>query len=271
MVLSDPGRSLVLTKPSGAVPHKGGVRFSVDSPEYRVLSEWIAAARRRRKTTIRGWRGWRFCRRRRCSRKERSSSSSCVAHFSDGHAEDVTRWAKFTLTNESVAQVDTLGHVQVAGHGEAAIKAWYLSWNVMATVSVAYETPLPADTFTKAERRNFIDELVLAKLENLNLPPSPPAGDGEFLRRAYLDTIGVLPTIAETPGVSGRHLARPPRKAHRRPARRPEFVDYWAYKWSDLLLVSSEKLRTPAMWSYYHWIRNNVAANTPWDELARGS
>jgi hypothetical protein len=23
------------------------------------------------------------------------------------------------------------------------------------------------------------------------------------------------------------------------------------------------------MWSYYHWIRNNVAANTPWDEFAR--
>jgi hypothetical protein len=50
---------------------------------------------------------------------------------------------------------------------------------------------------------------------------------------------------------------------------RPEFVDYWAYKWSDLLLVNSEKLRPAAMWSYYQWIRNNVAANTPWNELAR--
>ena len=50
---------------------------------------------------------------------------------------------------------------------------------------------------------------------------------------------------------------------------RPEFVDYWAYKWTDLLLVNGEKLRPPAMWSYYHWIRNNVAANTPWDEFAR--
>ncbi len=43
MVPTDPGRSLLLTKPSGAVPHKGGLRFSPDSLEYRVLAEWIAA------------------------------------------------------------------------------------------------------------------------------------------------------------------------------------------------------------------------------------
>ena len=64
------------------------------------------------------------------------------AHFSDGHVEDVTRWVKFTSTNESVAQVDGQGLVQVTGHGEAAIKAWYLSYNAIATVSVAYANPL---------------------------------------------------------------------------------------------------------------------------------
>ena len=50
---------------------------------------------------------------------------------------------------------------------------------------------------------------------------------------------------------------------------RPEFVDYWSYKWSDLLLVGSKKLRPAAMWAYYNWIRNNVAADTPWDKFAR--
>ncbi len=48
-----------------------------------------------------------------------------------------------------------------------------------------------------------------------------------------------------------------------------EFIDYWSYKWSDLLLVNSEKLEKPAMWSYYHWIRGHVAANTPWDQFTR--
>ena len=50
---------------------------------------------------------------------------------------------------------------------------------------------------------------------------------------------------------------------------RPEFVDYWSYKWSDLLLVSSQKLPPPAMWSYYRWIRRAVAENRPWDRFAR--
>ncbi|MBV8882134.1 MAG: hypothetical protein JO332_19410 [Planctomycetaceae bacterium] len=41
--LEDPGRSLLLLKPTGAVAHKGGVRFDTASREYAVLSEWIAA------------------------------------------------------------------------------------------------------------------------------------------------------------------------------------------------------------------------------------
>ncbi len=49
----------------------------------------------------------------------------------------------------------------------------------------------------------------------------------------------------------------------------PEYVDYWAYKWSDLLLVSSQKLPAPAVWSFYRFVRESVAANVPWDRFAR--
>jgi len=41
--LADPGRSLILAKPSGGLPHKGGVRFEVDSPDYHVIAQWIAS------------------------------------------------------------------------------------------------------------------------------------------------------------------------------------------------------------------------------------
>jgi hypothetical protein len=269
VVLSDPGRSLLLTKPTGAVPHKGGVRFAVDSPEYNVVAQWIAAGAPAPAETDS-----------RLTRLEVLPAASVLksgakqplvvrAHFNDNRVEDVTRWVKFTSTNEAVAQVDGQGLVQVSGHGEAAIKAWYLSHNAIATVSVAYASPVPAEAFAKAARRNFIDELVLAKLENLNLPPSPPAGDAEFLRRAYVDTIGTLPTVAETRAFLADAAADKRDKLIEHLLARPEFVDYWSYKWSDLLLVNSEKLRPAAMWSYYHWIRNNVAANTPWNQFAR--
>ena len=39
----EPARSLMLLKPTLAVPHGGGKRFATDSPEYRVIAQWIAA------------------------------------------------------------------------------------------------------------------------------------------------------------------------------------------------------------------------------------
>ncbi len=176
IVLSDPGRSLVLTKPTGAVPHKGGVRFEVDSPEYKVLADWIAAGAHGPQDDDP-----------RIVRLELLPRASVVqpgaqqqlivrAHFSDGRVEDVTRWARYTSTNESVATVGDQGLVQVAGQGEAAIKAWYLSQNVIATVSVAYDQQVDPAVFAKAPRRNFIDELVLAKLDKPEPPPFSAGG-----------------------------------------------------------------------------------------------
>jgi len=49
--------------------------------------------------------------------------------------------------------------------------------------------------------------------------------------------------------------------------KRPEFVDYWAYKWSDMLLVTSNRLSDEEMWAYYEWIHDSVASNKPWDKF----
>jgi len=110
---------------------------------------------------------------------------------------------------------------------------------------------------------------VLTQLQRLNIPPSPRASDSEFLRRSFIDTIGTLPTADE----ARQFLAdQTPDKRDRlidQLLARPEFVDYWTYKWSDLFLVNSERLNAPAMWSYYRWIRTQVANNRPWDQIAR--
>src|SRR5438046_1015640 len=119
------------------------------------------------------------------------------AHFSDGRTEDVTRWAKYTAANASVTQVDDDGKVQVVGNGEGAITAWYLSRIAIASVTIPYTNKVSPAAFAKAPKRNFLDELALAKLQTLNLPPSPRCSDEEFIRRAFLDTIGVLPTAGE--------------------------------------------------------------------------
>jgi len=297
IVLSDPARSLLLLKPTGAVPHKGGTRFDVGSLEYKILSEWIAAGAPPPKGNDARITKLAVSPEHATLKPGDTQQLTVKATFSDGSVQDVTRWAKFTDANASVTTVDESGNVKVAGFGEGAITAWFLSRIAIATVTAPYTNQVAADAFAKAPRRNFIDDEVIAKLRELNLPPSPRATDEVFIRRAFLDTIGTLPTAVEVREFLADDADPPSRTGFQpvsssRPSigqtgqagslsyskrdrliesllARPEFVDYWTYKWSDLLLVNSERLRPAAMWSYYHWIRNNVVANTPWDRFVR--
>lgn len=270
VVPHDPGRSLVLTKPTGAIPHKGGLRFGEDSIEYRVISEWIARgqiapaaddARIKRLEILPE-----------ASRLKAGDQQPMIvrAHFSDGRVEDVTRWAKYTSTNATVCSVDDAGVVKVSGSGEGAIVAWYLAQNTTATVTVPYTQSVTPEAFTQAKRANFIDDLVLEKLVALNMPPSPKSDDSEFLRRVFLDTIGLLPTVDEAKAFLTDIDSDKRSKLIEQLLSRPEFVDYWSYQWSDVLLLSGSRLRPEALKSYYKWIRERVAENTPWDEFARG-
>ncbi|MBI2928268.1 MAG: DUF1553 domain-containing protein [Verrucomicrobia bacterium] len=269
IIPSDPGRSLMLLKPTGAVPHKGGKRFEVDSIDYKILSEWIAAGTPGPKADEPRIERIEFLPDHVVLQPGASQQLLARAHFSDGHTEDVTHWAKYTAANASVTTVDDNGLVQVVGFGEGPITAWYLSKIAIATVTVPYTNNVPAAVFAKAKRRNFIDDLVLEKLRELNLPPSPRCTDEEFLRRAFLDTIGVLPTAEEVRAFLADRSPGKRDELIESLLKRPEFVDYWSYKWADLLLVNSDRLARPAMFAFNNWIRHQVAANTPWDRFVR--
>jgi hypothetical protein len=241
----------------------------VGSLEYKVLSEWIAAGAPGPKSDD--------------PRIERievvpehatlnpgvTQELGVRAHFSDGYVEDVTRWAKYTSANETVSNVGEDGKVTVVGNGEGAITAWYLSRIAIATITVPYTNRIAPAVFAEAKKRSFIDEVALEKLRELNLPPSPRCSDAEFIRRAFLDTSGTLPTADETRAFLAHKSNDKRDRLIDSLLQRPEFVDYWTYKWSDLLLVSSKRLKPAAMWSYYRFIHNNVAANTPWDVFVR--
>ncbi|MFM1767607.1 MAG: hypothetical protein RJA22_136 [Verrucomicrobiota bacterium] len=282
LVPSAPEQSLLLTKPTGEVPHKGGQRFEVGSPEYRILADWIAAGSPPPRADEPRIQQLDIEPAHLTLSPGATRQFQVRARFTDGSVRDVTRWAKFSDANASVTQIDEQGGLKVTGFGEGAVTAWYLSRIAIARVTVPHTNRVPATAFSHSPRRNFIDDHVLAKLRELNLPPSPRASDTEFIRRAHLDTVGTLPTAAEVrafladagagPGGTSSSMARS-RAARDRLIEsllgRPEFVDYWTYKWSDLLLVSSDKLRPSALWSYHHWIRRQVAANTPWDQLVR--
>ena len=269
IVPTDPGRSLILTKPTGLLPHKGGVKLDPSSLEYRVLSQWIAAGAPGPKDDDPQIVRVEVLPQYTAQSVGNTQQLVVLAHFSDGHVEDATRWAKYTAVSSTVTSVDERGKVTITGPGEGAIKVWYLNYSAMAYMTVPYENAVPPETFAQLPRRNFLDDEVNAKLAALRLPASPPCDDATFLRRAYLDTIGTLPTIEEARAFLADASPDKRDKLIDHLLHRPEFVDYWAYKWSDLLLLSSARLRPKALTAYYDWVRKSVAENKPWDQFVR--
>jgi hypothetical protein len=191
-----------------------------------------------------------------------------TAVFSDGHTADVTRWAKYDSGDEGVATVDNNGHVTMHGYGEAPVTVWYQSHVAFSRVRIPFPIQLAPAVFQKATRNNYIDDAIIDHLRALHIPPSPQAGDAEFMRRAYLDAAGILPAPAEVDKFIQDPSADKRNRLIDNLMKRPEFVDYWTYKWSDLLLVSSNHLSNDEMWSYYRWIRDGVANDKPWNQLA---
>jgi hypothetical protein len=269
LTLEDPARSLFLLKAVKAVPHKGDKRFEVNSPEYKAIVDWIAAGAPGPKADDPRIVSLSVSEPHLVSQAGKSVQLKVTAKFSDGHSEDVTRWCKYNATNASVATVDDSGLIKITGSGEGTVSAWYLSLLSVTTVTVPNPGKPNTEAFAALKPRNFIDDHVLTKLRELNIPPSGRATDAEFLRRAFLDTIGVLPTMEEARAFLADKAADKRDRLIDALLKRPEFVDYWSHRWSDLFLVNGDKLMPQAMWSYYNWIRRHVAANTPWDAMVR--
>ena len=266
---NEPARSLMLLKPTQTVSHGGGQKIEPNSADYHLLADWIAAGASGPRADDP-----------RIQRLEVLPAAAVLkpkdmlqvvvrAWYSDGHAEDVTRWAKFNSSEDLVATVDADGKVKVAGYGEAAITVWYSNLVAANRIASPSANTLDPKIFASAARHNFIDGFVLQKLESLRLPPSPLCSDAEFLRRAYLDAAGILPKPEER----ARFLAdkSPDKRAKVIDAllERPEFVDYWAYKWSDMLLITKRRLPQASVWSFYQFVRQSVADSKPWDRFAR--
>jgi hypothetical protein len=129
-----------------------------------------------------------------------------------------------------------------------------------------------AGPFPNVPANNRIDELVFARLKTLGIPPSELSSDVVFLRRVYLDAIGTLPTPDE---VRSFVADKDPGKRARvidRLLQRPEFADFWALKWGDLLRIKSAipvNIWPKAVHVYYRWLRTSIAQNKPYDQMVR--
>jgi hypothetical protein len=265
--LSEPSHSLILLKPTMAIAHGGGQRFKPDSLEYKVISQWIAQGAPRSPENDPAFIGLEVYPASATLLPAAEQQLVVRAKYSDGNVRDVTHWVKYSSSDEGVASVDDNGHVKMNGPGEAAITLWYQSRVLYSRLNVPYDSHIDPTIYSKFDRHNYIDDFVLAKLQALNIAPSKTADDATFLRRAYLDAAGILPTSEEVETFLADTSPDKRAKVIDSLMARDEFVDYWTYKWSDLLLVSTRKLAPNAARSYYNWIHDSVKADKPWNRM----
>ncbi|MCX7825093.1 MAG: DUF1549 and DUF1553 domain-containing protein [Verrucomicrobiae bacterium] len=145
---------------------------------------------------------------------------------------------------------------------------------VAATVEMVAATMAPSvfEGRPAGAAETPIDKLVFGQLARLGIQPAHLCSDAVFVRRAYLDVIGTLPTMQEAKAFIADSNPHKRSALIDRLLERPEFADYWAMKWSDLLRIKAEfpiNLWPNAAQAYHRWVRTAIKQNMPYDQFVR--
>jgi hypothetical protein len=267
-----PDSSLFLLKATGAVPHGGGKKMDRDSDEYRLVRRWIAAGMPYGKDTDPTVAGISVYPEHRVMTRQNKQQFAVYAHYTDGTVEDITRRAQYDSNDQEIATVDANGLVHtLALSGEAAVMARYQGHVSVfrATVPLGVKTPewqFPPLT--------VVDVHTAKKWRDLGLVPSELAGDGAFVRRAYLDLTGSLPTPKEVLDFVADSNPKKREALVDRLVDTPEYSYYFANKWADILRVKrgregNSAQRAQGTFAFHNWIREAIANDRPYDEFVR--
>jgi Protein of unknown function (DUF1549)/Protein of unknown function (DUF1553)/Bacterial Ig-like domain (group 2) len=264
--LASPESSLLVGKATGRAPHGGGKKITEGTLAYKRLVRWIAEGTPLRTESIPPV----------ASIGVEPSAQSLVLGGSQqlrvtavdtrGQRRDVTAEAEFESNATTIAGVDRGGFVQAARiPGEAAILVRYLGQVTVCRVTV----PRTGVNFLRPPETNFVDKHVWDKLERLGIPPSEPADDATFLRRVFLDVIGTLPTAHEARVFLADTDPKKRAKLIDALLERPEYADYMALKWADLLRVDRDVLTANGAVAFTRWLRQQFADNRSYDQFVR--
>ena len=265
-----PAASLLLRKPTMQVPHGGGRRLRMDSPEYALLLRWIASGTR-----------WSRAGEPKLVRLElfpsiatlskgQRQQLSVTAFYSDGSSRDVTRVVELRSNDTTIIEVDEAGVARAPERtGETAVIALLQGQAAVSRLAVPLENPKAKWPSFPVE--NFIDGHVERKLLGLRVAPSSLCDDATFLRRVTLHLAGRVPRIEEIEGFLGDVRPDKRKRAVRRLLHSADYADFFALKWSDLLRNKrrGQKDRIPGTITFHRWIRNAVASGMPYDQFVR--
>jgi uncharacterized protein DUF1549/uncharacterized protein DUF1553 len=265
---AEPGRSLLLLKPMVELPHAGGKRLSPEMPEFQVLSRWIAeGAQDDTPETPKFTKLEILPGKRTLMLPGAKQQIAAVAHFSDGTVRDVTSLAKLTTSDDEAATITREGLVEADKRGDIAVVVRYQ--DALQTVRLTFLQNVPGFKWNDPPEANLVDKHVFDRLRLFQIPASELSSDTEFLRRAYLDALGVLPTPDEVRAFMKD--TAPDKRARLIDAltERPEFADFWALKWADILRIQDETMKDQGARAFHKWVRDSLAANKPMDRFVR--
>ena len=267
---ANPDASLFLRKATGRAPHGGGKKMEPDSDEYKVVRRWIASGMpwgQESDPTV--TRISVYPEHRILSRGSKQQMA-VYAHYSDGTVEDITRRAQYECNDPDIATVDANGLVRTLHlSGEAAVMARYQGMVAVLRVTVPLGVPTPDWKF---EPKTVVDQYTAKKWRELGLVPSEVCSDETFVRRAYLDITGTLPTPKQvTDFVSSSDPAKRDKLIDAL-LETPEYAYFFANKWADILRVKrrNEQSRAAGTFAFHEWIREQIARDTPYSDFVRG-
>jgi hypothetical protein len=265
--LALPNESLLVEKAAGKVPHTGGAKIKEGDQYHATLVRWLEADAPMDAPTVAlpvsmevfppgGV----------LDGKGEAQRLVVRAKYSDGTDRDVTDLALYMTGNETSAKIaaDGDGTVTAGDRGEAFVMARFHTF----TIGVPFIT-LPKGlqfNWSNPPEANYIDTLVHNKLKKLRIEPSGLCDDQTFVRRVYLDIIGVLPTPEEYARFMVSTLANKRELLVDELLDRKEFAELWVLKWAELLQIrSSNEVSYKAMLLYYGWLQEKIAKNVPTD------
>ena len=265
-----PDQSLLLLKATAVVPHGGGQRIARASEDYRLLREWIARGAPRRLEQEPKLVRVEVSHTERTMKPKESQPLFVTAHYSNGTARDVTGMTMFQSNESALVAVNQAGVIQAGPiPGEATIMARYMNVFAICNAIIPLPEKVPEEVYAKLPRYNFIDGLVWNKLQLLGITPAEPVDDARFLRRAYLDAIGSLPTPDETRAYLADTATDKRVRLVDRLLERSEYAELWANKWVDLLRPNPYRVGIKAVLNYDYWIRDSFRRNKPYDQFVR--
>ncbi|MCI0534898.1 MAG: DUF1553 domain-containing protein, partial [Verrucomicrobiales bacterium] len=291
-----PDESLIIRKPTATLPHEGGQRFARGSATHQLLARWLREGMAYALPNEPALQRITALPKDRRYRKNAQQRLLVQAHYSDGSLRDVTRLAAFDSNDKEVAKVDENGLITIGTlTGQGVVVARYMGFVADSQILVPADQLLPETRYAALPKNNFIDELACAHFQQLGLLPSELCTNAEFLRRAYLDTIGVLPTPEEVREFLALECSNPTgekvgtwesgnsansrllTKDHQaarsalidKLLARPEYADYWATKWADLLRPNPDRVGVKSVFVLDQWLRDSFRQNKTYDQFVR--